>query len=457
MKKFIDRYFKISARGSRIGTEILGGVIAFLAMIYILPTTASILGRMGMDSSGVFVATALISALTTIMMGLIGNLPLVLSTGLGVSGYLVYTVYQTTGSWQSALIVLFIVGIILFIFTLTRLRRKLVRAISKEIKVMISAGLGAFILYASLSSSGLIVTGTQTLLTLGNLKDPSVLLAMFGMITVLVLSFVSNKRLNQLSIPIALLMTALLGITINYSFFNGVQTGLPAYSNQGWGGQGLQNVAFKIFNLSDWQQVLANPKIYGAIFSLLLVQFFDTNSAILSLAAQVGQTDKDGNVINEQRVFLADAINGVLAAPLGTSSTTTFLESSAGIGVGARTGLMAVTAGFLLLLSAFIFPIFSIFTASSVTSLAIFSIGASILSDSFKRVDWSNKAVAFATVFTVIFNVLTNSISDGIGIGIILYVVMMVAGKKGKQLNVVTYILAIIFIIYFVINRVVSF
>ena len=170
----------------------------------------------------------------------------------------------------------------------------------------------------------------KPLLTLGNLKDPSVLLAMFGMITVLVLSFVPNKRLNQLSIPIALLMTALLGITINYSFFNGVQTGLPAYSNQGWGGQGLQNVAFKIFNLSDWQQVLANPKIYGAIFSLLLVQFFDTNSAILSLAAQVGQTDKDGNVINEQRVFLADAINGVLAAPLGTSSTTTFLESSAG-------------------------------------------------------------------------------------------------------------------------------
>jgi len=457
MKNFIDRYFKISERGSRISTEILGGVIAFLAMIYILPTNASILGLMGMDRSGVFVATALISASTTIMMGMIGNLPIVLSTGLGVSGYLVYTVYQTTGSWQSALIALFIVGIILLIFTLTPLRRKLVRAIPKEIKVMISAGLGAFILYASLSSSGLIVSGTQTLLTLGNLKDPSVLLAIFGMFTVLILSFVNNKKLNQLAIPIALLLTAFGGLAINYAFFDGVKVGMPAYSNQNWGGQGLDKVAFKIFNLSDWQHVLANPKIYGAIFSLLLVQFFDTNAAIIPLASQVGLTDKDGNVINERRVFIADAINGVLAAPLGTSSTTTFLESGAGIGAGARTGLMSVTAGFLLLLSAFIFPVFSIFTASSVTSLAIFAIGVSILADSFKKVDWDNKAVAFATLFTVMFNVLTNSISDGIGIGIIFYVVMMLASKKGKQLSPFTYILAVIFIIYFIINRVISF
>lgn len=457
MKKIIDRYFKISERGSRIRTEVLGGLIAFLAMVYILPTNASILSGIGMNASGVFVATALISASTTIMMGLIGNIPLVLATGLGVNGYLAYTVFQTTGSWQKALIVLFIVGIILLIFAITPLRKKLVRALPKETKLMISAGLGAFILYASLSGSGIIVPGTQTLLTMGNLKDPGVLLALFGMITMLVLTFIPNRKLNQLAIPIALAVTAGVGLIVNYGFFNGVQTGLPAYNNANWGGAGLENVAFKIFNASDWQDVLTNPKIYGAIFSLLLVQFFEVNSAIIPLAAQVNLVDKDGNVVNERRVYMADAINGVIAAPLGTSSTTTFLESGAGIGVGARTGLMSVVAGLMLLLSAFIFPIFSVFTASSVTSLAIFGIGTAILVDSFKKVDWDNKAFAFATIFTVFFNILTNSVSDGIGVGLILYVMMMVASKKGKQLSVVTYILAALFVVYFIINRVLSF
>ncbi len=457
MKIMIDRYFKISQRGSRISNEILGGIIAFLAMVYILPTNATIMSGMGMDASGVFVATALIAASTTIMMGLIGNVPLVLATGLGVNGYLAYTVFATTGSWQKALIVLFIVGLILFVFALTPLRKKLVQALPKETKVMISAGLGAFILYASLSGSGIIVSGQQTLLTLGDLKDPSVLLALFGIVTVLILSFVPRRRLNQLAIPISLLITAIVGLSVNYVFFDGVKAGLPAYSNANWGGSGLNQVALKIFNGSDWQEVLTNPKIYGAIFSLLLVQFFEVNSAIIPLASQANLLDDKGNVVNERRVYVADAINGVIAAPLGTSSTTTFLESGAGIGVGARTGLMSVTAGIFLLLSAFIFPVFSIFTASSVTSLAIFSIGTSILVDSFKKVDWDNKAFAFATLFTVFFNVLTNSVSDGIGAGLIFYVVMMLASKKGKQLSVVTYILAALFVIYFIINRVVSF
>ena len=456
MKNFLDRYFKISERGSRIGIELFGGLITFLAMVYILPTNAGILETMGMDRGGVFVATAIISATTTIMMGLIGKMPFVLSTGLGVNSFLAYSVYMVTGSWQQALIVLLIVGVILLVFAITPLRKILIGALSKEVKLMISAGLGAFILYASLSTSGLITSGQNTLLTLGNLKDPSVLLALFGMITLLVLTFVPNKRINQLAIPIALATTAAVGLILNYTAFSGDPTnGLPAFANTNWGGQGLENVAFKIFDASDWQDVLSNPKIYGAIFSLLLVQFFEVNTAILPLATQAGLLDKDGNPINERKVFLADAINGVIAAPLGTSSTTTFLESSAGIGVGARTGLMSVTAGLLLLLSAFIFPVFSIFTASSVTSLAIFGIGTAILSDSLKRLDFDNKPAVFATIFTIFFNILTNSISDGIGFGMIFFVIMMMASKKAKEVSLVTYILALIFIVYFVINRVV--
>ncbi len=449
MKNFIERYFKIKERGSTIGIEVLGGLITFLAMVYIIPTTANILANMGMDRGGVFVATALISASTTIMMGLIGRVPLVLSTGLGVTGFLTYTVYAATNDWRQALIVLFVVSIILLVIGVTPIRKKLLNALPKEIKLMISAGLGAFILFASLNTSGVIASG-QT--QIGNLDQPQVMLALFGMVTVLFLTFFPNKKLNQLAIPLALVLTAVVGVVVNYGFLGGVEPGLPVYINSNWGGQGLEQVAFKIFDPADWQAVFSNPSIYGVLFSLLLVQFFEVNTAIIPLTTQIDQVDDNGNPYNERRLFIADAVNGVIGAPLGTSSTTTFLESSAGISVGARTGLMSVVTGLFLLLTAFIFPVFSIFTATSVTSLAIFGIGTTILADSFKRVNWDDKAIAFATIFTVIFNILTNSVSDGIGFGFIFYVVMMLASKKGKQVSIVTYVLAVIFVAYFIIK-----
>jgi AGZA family xanthine/uracil permease-like MFS transporter len=451
MKKFLNRYFKIEERGSTIYREILAGIISFLAMVYIVPTTAGILGKMGMDNGGVFVASALIAASTSIMMGLIGNAPLVLGTGLGVSGFLSVTVYNATQDWKQALIVLFIVGIILCVIGVTPIRKKLLNALPKEVKLMISAGLGGFILFASLKNGGVIAANDGGL-GLGNLAAPEVLLALFGMIIVLIFMFAPNKKLNQVAIPVALLVTAVTGVIVNYVFFDGVGAGLPYFQNTNWGGAGLENVAFKIFEGEDWQAVLSNPSIYGVIFSLLLVQFFEVNTAIIPLTTQAGLIDKEGNPLNERRLFIADAVNGVIAAPLGTSSTTTFIESSAGIGAGAKTGLMAVTAGILMLLTAFIFPVFSIFTASSVTALAIFGIGTSILVDSLKNVDWDDKIVAFATIFAIVFNILTNSVSDGIGFGLIFYVIMMLAAKKGKKLSLVTYFIALIFVAYFVIK-----
>lgn len=454
MKQFLDRYFKISKRGSRIGTELFGGLITFLALVYILPTNALILSDMGMDEGGVFVATAIISALSSIMMGLIGNMPFALATGFGVNNFLAFTVFMVTGSWPQALIILLIVNVILLIFALTPIRKILIGALSKDVKLMISAGLGAFILFASLKTGNIIVKG-DSYLVLGDFRDPQVLLALFGIILVLVLTFAPNKRLNQLSIPIALGVTAAVGLFINFVFFSGAKAGLPAFSNSNWGGQGLEKVAFQIFDVNDWKAIFTNPSAYGAIFSLLLVGFFEVNTAIIPLSTQAGLIDQDGNPLNERRVFIADAVNGVLAAPLGTSSTTTFLESSAGVGVGAKTGLMAVTTGILLLISAFIFPVFSVFTAGSVTALAIFGIGSAILSDSLKRLDFENKPAVFATLFTILFCILSNSISDGIGVGLILYVVMMMASKRIKEVSLVTYVLALIFVVYFVINKVV--
>lgn len=451
MKKFLNRYFNIKERGSTIGTEILAGVITFLAMVYIIPLTAGILSEMGMDSGGVFVATAIITALASILMGLIGRAPLVLSTGLGVSGFLTVTVYNATNDWKQALIVLFVVGLILFVIGVTPIRKKLLNALPKEVKLMISAGLGAFILFASLKNSGLI-TANEGGLGLGDLTSPEVLLALFGMIVVLIFTFAPNKKINQLAIPFALLLTATVGVILNYTFFEGTGTGLPQYQNTNWGGQGLENVLFKIFDGDDWRAVFANPSIYGILFSLLLVQFFEVNTAIIPLTNQAGLVDKDGNPVNERRLFVADAVTGVLSAPLGTSSTTTFIESSAGIGAGAKTGLMPVVAGLLMLLTAFIFPIFSIFTATSVTALAIFGIGTSILASSLKSVNWDDQIVAFATIFTIVFNILTNSVSDGIGFGLIFYVVMMLASKKGKKLSIVTYVIALVFIAYFIIK-----
>lgn len=468
MKNLFNKLFKFEERGANVTNEILGGLVTFLAMIYILPTNAGILGVMGgIDQSGVFVATAIVSAVVTLVMGLYGNLPIVLSAGMGVNAYLAYIVHGALGSWQAALLLMFLAGIIFAIISLSPIRKIMIDSIPNDIKYIISAGLGAFIAFVGFRGGGFIVASGATLVTLGNLTDPMVLLSLVGLVAALFFMFSSNKRLNQLAIPLAMLLTVIIAIAVwNIFKLPAVMGGRPIafhFDNiaaifqdpSSWGGQGLEKVAFKIFEGETWGLVLSNPATYAFIFSLVLVNLFDTTATILAVGRGAGILNEQGELVGGTKVVAADALGAVICAPLGTSTVTSFAESGIAVEMGAKTGLAAVVAGLLFLLSAFIYPVFYIFTEPAVTSMALIIVGGLIFVNNLKDINWNDRIIGFTAFFTVLLILLTYSISDGLGIGLILYVTMMVTSRRGKEVKLPMYLVALIFVVYFLLKALV--
>lgn len=467
MKNLLNKLFKFEERRANLASEILGGLVTFLAMIYILPTNADILSKMGMDQSGLFVATAVVSALVTLVMGFYGNFPIVLSAGMGVNAYLASIVYNALGSWQAALLLMFLAGILFAIISLSPLRKMMIDAIPNDIKFIISAGLGAFIAFVGFKGSGFIVADSDNLVKLGSLTDPMVLLSLMGIILVIAFMFSQNKLLKQLAIPFAMLITVIVAIAV-WNIFDLPPTRADAdrtliafhfdsiakiFSDpQKWGGQGFEKVAFQIFGKETWQQVLTNPASYAFIFSLVLVNLFDTTATILAVGRGAGVINEQGELIGGTKAVAADSFGAVICAPLGTSTVTSFAESGIAVEMGAKTGLAAVVAGFLFLLSAFIYPVFYIFTEPAVTSMALISVGGLIFVGNLKDINWEDRIIGFTAFFTILLILLTYSISDGLGIGLILYVIMMLISRRGKEVKVPMYVVAAIFVIYFVLK-----
>lgn len=467
MKNLLNKLFKFEERKANLSSEILGGLVTFLAMIYILPTNSGILSNMsGMDASGIFVATAIVSAIATLIMGLYGNFPIVLSAGMGVNAYLAFIVYGALGSWQAALLLMFFAGIIFAAISLSPIRKMMIDAIPNDIKYIISAGLGAFIAFVGFKGSGIIVASGATFVTLGSLSDPMVLIGLAGLILTILFMFLPNKRLNQLAIPFAMVITVVVAIAV-WNLFK-----LPEFRSDGvtpiafhfnsitavfsdplrWGGQGLEKVAFKIFDGDTFKTVVSNPATYAFIFSLVLVNLFDTTATILAVGRGAGIMNEKGELVGGTKAVAADAFGAVICAPLGTSTVTSFAESGIAVEMGAKTGLAAVVAGVLFLLSAFIYPVFYIFTEPAVTSMALISVGGLIFAGNLKDINWEDRIIGFTAFFTILLILLTYSISDGLGIGLILYVIMMVASKRAKEIKAPMYFVAAIFVIYFMLK-----
>ncbi len=479
MKNALNKVFRLEDRGGKIGIELLAGVITFIAMIYILPVNSSILGAMEMSEQGVFAATAIISGIITIFMGLYGNFPVVLSAGMGVNAYLAFTVYKAYNNWIAALIVMFLAGSVFLLLTLTALREKIINAIPNDIKYILSAALGGFIAFVGLKNAGIIASDGATFVTLGNLGEPRVLIAMIGILLVFALSAINNPKLKQLAIPISMGVILVLGIVVNYAiFYNGgsgsyATNGLPFYdTNASWGISGLGDVAFKIFTGGEivtnaqsaaptietvsagkaWLDVIATPATYAFIFSLVLVNLFDTTATMMAVGREAGIVDENGNLIDGRRALLADAVGAAVCAPLGTSTVTTFAESSVGTSIGARTGLSAVMAGVLFLLSAFIYPLFTPLTSSTITSLALVAVGASMFTNNLKHINWDDAIIGITAFVTFILTLLTYSISEGLGFGLIVYILMMLVSKRYKEINPFMYGIAGFYVVYFILD-----
>ncbi len=487
MKKLIEKIFHVKAKGSTIKSEIIGGLITFIAMCYILPVNASILSDMGMNSLGVFAMTALVGAAVTFIMGFVANYPVVLSAGMGLNAYLAYTLAASSGySWQQCMILLTISGLIFFVFSLTPVRRIIIESIPKDLKLIISSALGAFICFVGLKNAGVIAADGGTLVALGNLLNPSTIIALVSIILCFGLLFCKKKMVSTLAIPICILFAAIVGVitsSLMIHFGGLAQTnGVWSYTsenlaalpvnlpiapwlneNVSWGMSGVKDVLF--FGLLDSSYggtefgqdlitVLKNPTSYVAIFSLMFVNLFDTTATLLAVGRNTGIIDENGKMNNYQKAVLADAVGAGICGPLGTSTVTSFAESNVGVEMGAKTGLAAVVAGFMFLLSAFIYPVFSIFTAGSVTAPALVCVGAMIFAGNFKDINFKDKIVTFTGFVTVIFSLLAYSIATGIGIGLIIYAIMMIFAGRRKEISTPIYVITGLFILSFILTAV---
>lgn len=478
----LEKIFKIKSRKAKLSLEIIGGVMTFFAMIYIIPLNALLFSEMegGMSYQGVFIATAIISALITILMGFIANMPIALSTGMGLNSFITTTVSQGLGfSWQECMVLLFITGIIFFAFTITPIRSIIIDKIPRQLRLIICASLGAFIAFVGLKNANIVIPSESTFVTLGSFSNPGVLLSLFGIIVGLVLMFLKTKKtiVNTLAIPIAVVASAIIGITVTYSMSaaQGVgadliasQNGLPFFDND-WNlaarFAGLKDVVFfGAFSSAEgvntdigslFVNVFSNPSSYAVIFSLFFVHLFDSTATILSVGKDVGAIDDNGS-FKQRRVFYPDAIGSLLSGPLGTSTITPFAESTVGVKVGAKTGLASIVTGLLFALTMFIYPVFSIFTAGSVVAPALVLVGALIFVNNLKSLTWDDMAITFVGFLAVIITVLTYSISNGIGFSFIFYTVIELARGNYKKINIVTYLISAFFVVSFIINEVIA-
>lgn len=435
----MENLFHLKEHGTNVKTEILAGITTFLAMAYILAVNPAILGQAHMSHQGVFLATAISAGVTSIFMGLMANYPVSLAPGMGVNALFTYTIVGQMGlSPEGALACVFVSGIIFVIITVTNIRRMIINAIPAQLKLAIGAGIGFFVAFVGLKNAGIVVASKSTFVTLGNLKDPTVLLALFGIIITLVL-LVKNK---PAAVFYGLIITAVVGVVFGSIF----------------GLKGMPQLPIKVvsanFDFSlvgafarGFNEMFTHPQCIVAIFSLLFVDFFDTAGTLVAVASKADLIDEDGELVNVERALLADAVGTVFGSMIGTSTVTSFVESTSGVGVGGRTGLTACTTGICFLLTVFFYPVLSMIT-EAVTAPALVIVGI-LMASQLKDIKWDNLIFAASGFVTIIFMILGYSISNGIALGFIVYVISMIATGQAKDINKMVWVLFLLFIAYF--------
>ena len=438
----IEKLFNLEKHGTNVKTEILAGVTTFLAMAYILAVNPSILGQAGMPKEGVFLATAIASGLTSILMGVLANYPVALSAGMGVNALFTYTIVgQMHLSYQGALACVFVSGLIFILITVTNVRKAIINAIPQQLKLAIGAGIGFFVAFVGLKNAGIVVANQATFVGLGNFTKPEVLLALFGIVVTLIFW---GKNVPA-GVFWGLVVTAIVGMV-----FGGI-TGAKALPQLPHGvvSSEFDTSLFGAF-ASGFSELFSHPNCWLAIFSLLFVDFFDTAGTLVAVAGKTDIMDKEtGELRDVEKALLADSIGTVFGSMVGTSTVTSFVESASGVGVGGRTGLTAVTTGVLFLLAAFFSPLLTAVT-SAVTAPALVVVGI-MMAQQLEGLEWNNIVFASSAFVTIIFMILGYSISNGLALGFITYAITAVATGKSKEVSPIVWCLVVLFIIYFVV------
>lgn len=425
----LKKLFGLDSNLTTVRTEIMAGFTTFLTMAYILAVNPNILSETGMDKGALFTTTVIISAFTTIFMGLYAKLPFALAPGMGLNAFFAYTVCMVLGySWQFALTAVFLEGLIFIILTVTNIREKMVYLIPDNLKYAISAGIGLYIAFIGLKSAGIIVNNEATLVSLGKISSGSALL---GIIGIVITSILLIKQVKG-GLLWGIIITTLLGIPMGVTNYGGIMSTPPS----------IDPIFFKF----QWDQILTKD-MFIVVFTFLFVDLFDTIGTLIGVTTTAGMQDKNGKIPGLKKAFLVDALGTTAGAMMGTSTVTTFVESAAGVNEGGRSGLTAFVAGLCFLAALFFAPLF-LAIPSAATGPVLVLVGLMMMR-SVHKINLSDYTEAVPAFICIIMMPLCYSISDGIVLGQISYVLLNALTGNYKKLKIGMYILSLFFLMKF--------
>ena len=429
MNAWFEKQFKLSEHGTDVRTEILAGITTFMTMAYIIFVNPGILSTTGMPFGSLLVATCLGASLATFLMAFLANYPFALAPGMGLNAFFAFTVVLGMKiPWQVALAAIFIEGVIFILLTCTKVREEVVNSIPKTLKIGVSAGIGIFITFIGLQSAGLVVANPAVLVGLSPLRsNAGGLLALAGLLLMVTLE---TRRVTG-GILIGIVAVTLAGIPLGI-------TKMPA------GIVSMPPSLSPIFMKMDFSMI-AQPTFWVIVLTFFFVDFFDTVGTLVGVASRADMLDKDGRLPKASQALMSDAIGTTAGAVLGTSTVTTFVESASGVEQGGRNGLTALTVGILFLLATFFSPLIAIVPACA-TAPALIMVGGYMMMG-FKDMDFSDWTEFFPAIIAFFMMPFAYSIAAGIEFGIVSYVALKLLMGRGKEVNWLLYVLAVLFIL----------
>lgn len=423
----LEKLFQLKAHGTNVRTEILAGVTTFLTMAYILFVNPSILSETGMDKGAIFVATCLAAAIGSAVMGLIANYPIALAPGMGLNAFFTYTVVLGMGhTWQVALGAVFVSACLFFLLSIFRIREWIINSIPLELRSAIAAGIGLFLALIALQSAGIVVDNPATLVGMGDLGKPQALLAILGFFLIIGL----EARGVTGAVLISILLVTVISILLGVSEFGGVVSMPPSLA--------------PTFLQLDIMGAL-DVGLVSVIFAFLFVDLFDNSGTLIAVAKKAGLMRKDGYLPKMGRALIADSTAALGGSLLGTSTTTSYIESASGVSAGGRTGLTAIVVAVLFLLALFFAPLAGSVPAFATAPALLFV--AVLMASGLAEIDWHDLTVAAPVLITALAMPLTYSIATGIAFGFIAWVAAKFLAGRARELSVAMWVLSALFVV----------
>ncbi|WP_406271181.1 NCS2 family permease [Nocardia sp. NBC_00881] len=436
----LDAYFGISSNGSTMKREVMAGTVTFLAMSYVLAVNPAVLGDQGalgdrgIPMQAVFTATAVAAVFGTLVMGMWARYPIALAPGMGLNAFFAYSVVLGMGiPWQVALSGTFLSGLIFFVLAVTKIRERILNAIPMQLKLAVGAGIGLFVAFLGLKNAGIVVNSEATLVTLGDFTKGTTLLALFGLLVTVVFLVIGWHG----AVLYGIVLTAIVGIV---SGLVDLPDGVVAAP------EGLEHTFGQaIIHLPD----AFTAQMAMVVLTMLFVDFFDASGTLIGVANQAGLLDKNGKLPRAASALAADSVGTMAGAVIGTSTTTAYVESTAGVSAGGRTGLTAVTTAGWFLIAMFCYPIFAVVAGSGeVTAPALIVVGI-LMARAFGEIDWNRLEYSVPAFITIVMMPLTYSIANGLAMGMLFYPVVMVARGRIKNVHPAMWALMVVFLGYF--------